>query len=183
MEPDDVAMRVDYFHNSSDAHLHLIGVDRERLPGRDDWLAAARSDAARPVAKRDSYGVVWELDGEPVGFSTTDRIVAGHDAYMHLHVTNPHLRRRGIGTAFVQLSVRHYFDVFELQRLYCEPNSLNVAPNRTLQRAGFSYEFSHEATPTSINYPQVTTRWVIHRSTLSADRLHPPGITQTGGRV
>jgi transposase InsO family protein len=48
-----------------------------------------------------------------------------------------------------------------LRRLFCEPNACNVGPNRTLLRAGFSYLFSHETTPGPINFPQVTTRWVL----------------------
>ena len=59
--------------------------------------------------------------------------------------------------------------MLELRRLYCEPNAFNVAPNRTLQRAGFTYLFSHEAAPSSINFMQVTTRWVLDRPDAASD--------------
>lgn len=167
MGPDDAAMRVDYFWSSSDEHLHLMGVDRSRLPERSQWVADARTDASRPVLERTGYGVIWEADGSPVGFSTTDRVVIGSEAFMHLHVTVPELRHRGLGTKFVRLTARHYFEVFDLERLFCEPNALNVAPNRTLQRAGFHYVFSHECTPGPINFPQVTTRWILNRPDLA----------------
>jgi RimJ/RimL family protein N-acetyltransferase len=99
-----------------------------------------------------------------VGFSSTDRIDFGNEAFMHLHVVEAGLRSSGLGTQFVRLSAQAYFETLELQRLFCEPNAFNVAPNRTLQRAGFRYLFTHEAQPSSINYLQSTTRWVLDRS-------------------
>jgi RimJ/RimL family protein N-acetyltransferase len=98
-----------------------------------------------------------------VGFSSTDRIEFGEQAFMHLHILRTPHRRTGFGTEFVKRSAATYFGVLELRRLYCEPNAFNVAPNRTLQRAGFTYLFSHEAAPSSINFMQVTTRWVLDR--------------------
>jgi RimJ/RimL family protein N-acetyltransferase len=98
-----------------------------------------------------------------VGFSSTDRITFGNEAFMHLHVVEAELRSSGLGTQFVMLSAQAYFKVLELRRLFCEPNALNVAPNRTLQRAGFRYLFTHESQPSPINFPQLTTRWVLDR--------------------
>jgi len=109
---------------------------------------------------------VWELEGRPVGFSSTDRIVFGEEAFLHLHVLDAALRRGGLGQRFVAMSVAKYFQVLELQRLFCEPNALNVAPNRTLQAAGFRYSFSHDTIPGPYNFPQIVTRWV-----LQPDRL------------
>ena len=107
--------------------------------------------------------LIWELDGRAVGFSSADRIVFGEEAFMHLHIVSPELRHQGFGTQYVKESARHYFQTLQLKRLYCEPNAFNVAPNRTLQRAGFRYLFTHEAQPSPINFPQATTRWMIDR--------------------
>lgn len=38
------------------------------------------------------------------------------------------------------------------QRLICEPKACNVAPNRTLQRAGFTYVETHMTVPRPLNY-------------------------------
>lgn len=108
--------------------------------------------------------LIWELEGETVGFSSADRITFGEEAFMHLHVVKPDLRRRGLGAQFVRLSAGHYFPALELERLFCEPNAFNVTPNRTLQRAGFRYLFTHETQPGPTNFFQATTRWVLYRS-------------------
>lgn len=82
---------------------------------------------------------------------------------MHLHILTSTHRHGGLGAALVTESAPIYFRVLELERLFCEPNAFNVAPNRTLQRAGFRYLFTHRAQPSPINFPQITTRWVLER--------------------
>lgn len=163
MRLEEVGLRIAYFHEASDEHLRTLGVERRLLPEPQAWFAFHEEDYRRPLRERVNFLLLWALDGRSVGFSTLDRIAFGHEAFMHLHVVDPSLRRQGLGTEFVRRSVAVYFDVFELERLYCEPNAFNVAPNRTVQRAGFEYLFTHEATPTPINFPQVTTRWVLDR--------------------
>ena len=159
----EVDLRISYFHDSSDEYLGRLGVDRDRLPAREAWRSFYEQDYARPMHERESYSVVWELDGRAVGFSSTDHIIFGQEASMHLHILEPTQRQNGLGAEFVRMSAEAYFRALELQRLYCEPNAFNTAPNRALQRAGFRFLFTHEAQPSPINFMQVTTRWVLDR--------------------
>jgi len=159
----DIEFRIRYFHEASDEYLMTLGVDRKLLPKPDAWRTIHERDYERPLPERESYALLWELDHRPVGFSSLDRIVFGAHAFMHLHIVDEPHRRRGLGTEFVKKSADVYFQVFDLERIYCEPNALNVAPNRMLQRAGFTYLFSHETVPGPINFRQVTTRWVLER--------------------
>jgi RimJ/RimL family protein N-acetyltransferase len=166
MQLSEVGIRIDYFHDSSDEHLLMLGVDRESLPSREAWRSTYVEDYARPIEDREGFSLIWELDGLTVGFSSTDRIVFGEQAFMHLHIVSPELRHQGYGTQFVRESARHYFRVLQLERLYCEPNAFNSAPNRTLQRAGFHFLFTHESQPSPINFVQVITRWMLDRHDL-----------------
>ncbi len=166
MELAEVDLRINYFHDSSDEHLRTLGVDRARLPAREAWRSFYEEDYARPMPERESYSVVWELNGRVVGFSSTDRIVFGQEAFMHLHILDPTRRQQGLGADFVRMSAETYFRALQLQRLFSEPNAFNTAPNRALQHAGFRYLFTHEARPSSINFMQVTTRWVLDRPPL-----------------
>jgi RimJ/RimL family protein N-acetyltransferase len=160
---DEVGVRIDYFHSASDEYLAMLGVDRALLPSRADWLAHYEEDFARPIAERQTYNLAWELDGRLVGFSSTDKIEFGDQAFMHLHIVEVPNRRRGLGTEFVRKSVEEYFRTLELRRLFSQPNAYNVAPNRALQRAGLRYVFSAEMQPSTINFVQPITRWVIER--------------------
>jgi RimJ/RimL family protein N-acetyltransferase len=163
MDRHGALLAVDYFHDATDEHLTRMGVDRALLPDRRAWLRAFEADEQRHPAERSSYGIVWELDGVVVGFSRTERIRFGEQAFMHLHILRSPDRRRGHGARFVRLSAHHFFDVLDLRRLYCEPNAYNVAPNRTLQRAGFRYEGTHDDAPTPLNPYQPLTRWSLER--------------------
>jgi len=79
---------------------------------------------------------------------------------MHLHVVDERRRRSGVGTACVRQTVALYFETLKLRRLFCEPNAFNVAPNRTLQRAGFRYLKTYKTVPGRLNYHQAVTCWV-----------------------
>jgi len=163
MRLDELDIRIDYFHDASDEYLLKLGVDRALLGSKDDWRAYYEEDFARPLAERETYNLVWELDGRVIGFSSADDFQVGEQAFMHLHIVEEPRRRSGLGTEFVRLSVDEYFRALELRRLFCQPNAYNVAPNRTLQRVGFRYVFTEEMQPSVINFPQPITRWVLER--------------------
>jgi len=129
------------------------------------------ADYRKSIQDREFILLVWETDGEQVGFSTADKIRFGHEAHMHLHIVHPQRRRAGTGLRCVQESVRLYFELLQLERLFCEPNAFNVAPNRTLQQAGFRYVKTHMTVPGRLNYHQAVTRWVIDASRLGIGRL------------
>jgi RimJ/RimL family protein N-acetyltransferase len=163
MQPAEVDIVIDYFHDASDEHLDRLGVDRALLPARTAWREFYAHDCARPLPERSIFWLAWESDDEIIGFSSADQISFGEQAFMHLHILRPDRRRCGLGVQFVRQSATIYFRVLELQRLFSQPNALNVAPNRTLQRAGFQYVLSEHTIPGPINCPQVVTRWVLKR--------------------
>src|SRR6185312_127604 len=145
---------IDYFHTATPEHLELMGVDPSRLPTRSGWRAHCEHQYSLPIEQRSHMMLLWQLDGAPVGFSTTNPTVYGDRANMHLHVFAPAQRKTGIGVACVRQSVEIYFETLKLKRLYCEPNAYNVAPNRTVQKAGFKYIKTHKTVPGGINYHQ-----------------------------
>jgi RimJ/RimL family protein N-acetyltransferase len=163
MALDETDIVIDYFHSSTPEHLEMMGVDPSRLRERTAWRKHFEDLHAQPVPKRASFQVIWRLDDQPIGFSSCDKIVPGSRANMHLHVVVPELRQRGVGAACVRRTVDIYFRTFALKQLFCEPNAYNVAPNRTVQKAGFKYVKTYKTVPGPLNYHQAVTRWVIER--------------------
>jgi len=154
---------IDYFLNADLKFLARLGVDPAKLPEADAWFEAIAREYGKPLPERAFYFVAWESDGVPIGHSNLSDIEYGERAFMHLHIWNPALRLSGNGTYFVRESVRLYFEKFELQQLYCQPNALNIAPNRTLPKVGFKYLKTYETTPGWLNYHQPVTLWVLER--------------------
>jgi RimJ/RimL family protein N-acetyltransferase len=163
MRFEETDLIIDYFHRSTPEHLDMMGVDPSRLPSPETWRDRFGRDLDRPIEARERLLVIWLSDDSPVGFSTSDRIVYGERANMHLHIVDPEGRRRGAGVECVRMTVELYFDRLKLKSLYCEPNALNVAPNRTLQSAGFRYVKTYMTVPGPLNFRQPVTRWAIER--------------------
>lgn len=163
MRLDEVGLVIDYFHGATPEFLETLGVDPTRMPERAAWRERFDHEFAQPIEQRPRLMVIWELDGAAIGFSSADKITIGVQANMHLHVVEPDLRRRGIGAECVRRTAGLYFDVLRVQRVFCEPNAFNVAPNRTLQRAGFAYVKTHNTVPAALNFHQPVTRWVKER--------------------
>jgi RimJ/RimL family protein N-acetyltransferase len=161
MELSEVGLIIDYFHQASPEHLKMLGVDPTRLPPPDQWRERYARDYARAREERAVLLILWALDGKPIGFSSADKIGFGAQAFMHLHIVEPDRRNSGSGTECVKQSAKIYFETLKLERLYCEPNAFNVAPNRTLQKAGFAYVKTHLTVPGPLNFHQAVTRWVL----------------------
>jgi RimJ/RimL family protein N-acetyltransferase len=168
MRLDEVGLIIDYFHGATPEFLETLGVDPTRLPDPARWREFYAQEYARPHRERGAVLVVWELDGRPIGFSSADHIVFGRQANMHLHVVDSERRRAGHGAVCVRETAKIYFETLALERLFSEPNAFNVAPNRTLQRAGFRYVKTHNTVPGWLNYHQAVTRWVLEKRDLPA---------------
>lgn len=163
MTPEESTIIVDYFHGSPPEHLETLGVDPTRLPPQTAWREAIAQQLPLPIERRKNIFVAWLQEDRLIGFSTADKITFGEQAYMHLHIVHAKLRNNGAGTDCVRESVALYFSLLGLKRLFCEPNAFNVAPNRTLQRAGFKYLKTHMTVPGPLNFRQAVNRWVIEQ--------------------
>lgn len=154
---------IEYFQTATPEYLETLGVDPSRLPPVEAWRDRLRRECGLPAAQRAMVLVIWLANDRPIGFSTADKIRYGEQANMHLHVIDPARRHQGVGVECVRHSVDIYFQQLKLKRLFCEPNAFNVAPNRTLQKAGFKYLKTHMTVPGPLNFHQAVTRWVIER--------------------
>jgi RimJ/RimL family protein N-acetyltransferase len=159
----EVDVVINYFLGSTPEYLDMLGVDPSRLPPPESWRERLQRESVRPIERRGWMVLIWLSDDQPVGFSSSDKITYGEQAHMHLHVTDPERRNRGIGAECVRRSADIYFEHLNLKRLFCEPNAFNVAPNRALQKAGFKYLKTHMTVPGPLNYHQAVTRWVMER--------------------
>lgn len=150
----ETALIIEYFHEATPEHLEMLGVDPTRLPPALQWQRLYEQILDLPVEQRNSFLVSWLSDETFLGFSTADKISFGQQANMHLHITHPSLRKQGIGVECVRKTVELYFQVLKLKQLFCEPSAFNVAPNRTLQKAGFAYVKTHMTVPGPLNFHQ-----------------------------
>jgi RimJ/RimL family protein N-acetyltransferase len=162
-EESDYERIVDYFLSGDDAFLAGMGVDRSKLPPRTQWLKLLKENHRAELEEKSFFYVVWELNSQAVGHSNINKIVFGQEAYTHLHMWKPDIRQSGLGYEFMRLSIPYYFNLFALRYLYCEPYSLNAAPNQTLKKLGFEFIRQYETVPGWISFPQPVNRWSLAR--------------------
>jgi RimJ/RimL family protein N-acetyltransferase len=160
---EEYELMLDYFYKSDDSFLRGMGVDRFRLLERDNWLGALLADHEKPDGERDRFYLVWIFRGRRVGHSSINKIILGTEAFIHLHLWDSQLRRAGLGTEFVRRSANFYFERFNLQKLVCEPSAENPAPNRVLEKLGFTFVSRYRTIPGVIAYEQDVNRYELRR--------------------
>lgn len=168
LQHSDIDLITSYWLDAGPDFMKGMGVDLQKIPSREEWIRMLMEQLNTPIAEKQSYCIIWEVNGEPVGHSNINRIVPGEEAYMHLHVWKPSLRQKGMGTELVQLTLPYFFTNYQLKNLYCEPYALNPAPNRTLEKAGFTFVKQYVTTPGWINFEQPVNRWVLRAEDLNA---------------
>lgn len=159
----EYAAMVDYFLGGGDDFLRGMGVDPERVPDRDGWLASVLRDHTQPDERKERLYLAWLLDGEQVGHSSASHIRPGRSCHVHLHLWRPGLRRAGLGSELFRRSIDLYFDRLGLERVICEPAAHNPGPNRTAARLGFRLVRTYRGVPTDIAFEQDVSRWELTR--------------------
>jgi ribosomal-protein-alanine N-acetyltransferase len=150
---------VNYFHDADDAALLAMGVDRSRLPTRDEWLSRLASEVELEPRDQNMCYVIWRCDGRSVGHSSMNKIIYGEEGFAHLHLWDGNERRRGFGAAFMQASIDIYIQRFSLKRVISEPYAENPGPNKLLPKLGFALVKRYRTTPGAINFEQEVNRW------------------------
>jgi RimJ/RimL family protein N-acetyltransferase len=158
-EKADIHLIMDYWFGLNAADLMKMGADIQKLPSRAAFTDSLLQQLALPIAEKNAFIVIWELDGIPVGHSNTNPTTFGDFAFMHLHLWKNPNRQKGLGTAFLKKTIPLYFEHLQLKNLYCQPYSLNPAPNKTLEKVGFEFEKTYITTPGSINFEQSVNLW------------------------
>jgi len=155
----DIESIANYWFNADEAYLKSLGVDIAKMPEREQFTAMLQSQVALPYDQKKGYVLTWEANGQPIGHSNVNPFTFGQDAYMHLHIWDPADRKKGYGVELIRLSLPYYFNNLKIKTLYCEPYALNPAPNRLLQKAGFTFVKEYVTTPGSITFEQPVKLW------------------------
>ncbi len=171
LQSEDAPKVVDYFWSATPDVLQAMGADKELLPERQLWIQSLASEINKDKPERDNFYLIWQVDGQDVGHSNINNLTYGLEAHMHLHLWFPENRKRGAGTELVKLSIRQYFELFELKRLWCEPYAENPAPARTLYQVGFDFIKKHKTTPGMICFPQMVNQFLLTRASWASKTI------------
>jgi RimJ/RimL family protein N-acetyltransferase len=141
--------------------LEGMGADIKKIPAREEWIKMLTQQYQQSYNQKQSYCLIWLHDGLAVGHSNVNKIIFGKEAYMHLHLWNASVRKKGMGAELLKMGFPIFFNNLELQKLYCEPYAFNPAPNKTLQKVGFAFLKKYTTTPGWLNFEQEVNLWVL----------------------
>jgi RimJ/RimL family protein N-acetyltransferase len=161
MKENDIEQIVEYFTKATPEFLLGMGVDPDKLPSKEKWIGILKSDLRKINNEKENYYIIWQFDKQSIGHSKINKIKLGKEAYMHLHLWGKEKRQRGIGLQLLKETLPFYFKNFNLQKLFCEPHSLNPAANKTLVKIGFEFIKEYETTPGWIAFHQKVNRYVM----------------------
>jgi RimJ/RimL family protein N-acetyltransferase len=164
MQVEDISKIIYYWLTANDTYLWSMGASGEKIPTKEEWEERLADQLKAPYTDKKSYCIIWLLNNEAVGHCNVNNIVFGEEAYMHLHMWRAGERKQGYGTEFVKKSLPYFFKNLQLQKLFCEPYALNDAPNKTLQKLGFTFIKEYITTPGPINFEQPVTLWQLDRN-------------------
>lgn len=163
MVKDDIEYFVKYWLDSSTDHLEGMGVDITKRPTRKQIEKLVNDQLEVPIKCRKSYFLTWLINNNPVGCSNVNQIQYGKQAFMHIHLWQTNNRGRGMGTEFIKKSLHYFFENLNLQELFCEPYSLNPAPNKAVEKVGFEFVKQYLTIPGASNFEQIVNQWKITR--------------------
>lgn len=162
----DVKLITDYWFNSTEEYLIGMGVDVPKMMLRPDMEVMLKNQFSLPLKERNSYCLIWQVDGQPIGHCNTNPTQFGEEAKMHLHIWKPELRQKGIGAEMLRMTMKLMFETLNLKRITCEPYALNPSPNKAVEKIGFRLDKQFVTTPGGHSFEQKVNRWVLTPSDL-----------------
>lgn len=159
IEEQDIAHLISYWQNASNEFLLAMGADPAKLPGAEQLQQMLLEQISKSYAEKASYCIIWLFNGNPIGHSNVNKIIFGKEAFMHLHLWNQSSRQSGIGNKLVKMTIPYFFKNLQIKTLYCEPYTLNPAPNNTLMKVGFHFVKEYVTIPGYINFEQPVNLW------------------------
>ena len=159
IQKEDFDSIIHYWLNSEPAFMEAMGVDLTKIPDRNQWEEILTEQLNQSYEEKKSYCIIWLVDGKAIGHSNVNKIVFGEEAYMHLHIWNTGIRKQGIGTALVKMTLPLFFKNLKLKKIYCEPYEFNPTPNKVLEKVGFEFVKTYVTTPGWLNFEQPVNLW------------------------
>ena len=155
----DIDLLIAYWISADETFLNGMGADITKMLSGDEWKKMLTGQISQSYEEKKSYCIIWLMDGKPVGHSNVNKIKFGEEAFMHLHLWKAGTRQKGAGTTLVKLALPYFFENLQLKKLYCEPYALNPAPNKTLEKVGFTFIKEHITVPGLLNFEQPVKLW------------------------
>jgi RimJ/RimL family protein N-acetyltransferase len=137
MNESDIEPFVSYWHDGG-ANLEFLGIDRAKLGSREHTRSRFR-EYCRRDGSPEVIGFTFCHDNRVIGY-TNINIMGRPKGYVHVHLTDPQARSRGIlSTIFLHslpVIASHVLRELPIDGLVLETRTRNLGINRVMQKTG-----------------------------------------------
>src|SRR5258705_3691585 len=109
LQKEDIDPITDYWLDSDPPFLEAMGVDMNKMPGRDEWREMLSEQLSQSYNEKKSYCIIWQVNSKPIGHSNINKIIFGEQAYMHLHIWYHGARKKGHGSTLIKMTLPWFF--------------------------------------------------------------------------
>lgn len=145
IELSDFTTLFNYWNNLDFDSAFTIGIDRDKIPDYDTFSLLLSEQMTLPLAEKNTYILICELDGKAVGHSNISPIYNGNYANVHIHIWDSGLRGKNLGKQFLRLALPIYIAKYDLKSLNAVIHSYNLAAGKLFQKMGFEFVEEYES--------------------------------------
>jgi RimJ/RimL family protein N-acetyltransferase len=159
----DIQSVVGYWTGAPLSYLEAMGIDTTDLSRFDAMAAGIQAELEAPYSAKKTLHLIAEFGGQAIGHVYVNNVNFGEAAFIHLHLWRGTPKRQKLGSRMVAAGIPYFFEKLELKELLCEPAAANPAPNRTIERLGFSLVKTYETVPAGWNFLLEVNQWRLSR--------------------
>lgn len=159
----DVDSIAAYWSNLSFDDAFKLGIDLDKITSTNGITDFIEQQINLPVNDRNTYILIWEVDGIAIGHCNITPIVVGEYANIHSHIWDKGTISRGIGESLMRLSLPIFFEKYKLEKIYGVFYALNPAPEKLCIKLGFNFVDEYPTIPGEWSFYQMVKKYVVSR--------------------
>lgn len=160
---DETEKLADYWVSLNSQEAFRIGVDTDEIPNKSTIIEMLKQQIALSKADKNTFILIWELNGVPVGHSNITPIEVGNSANVHFHIWESTIRNSGLGEKFMLLSIPIFVQEYRLDKLYGVFHKHNLAAEKLFQKLGFTQEDEYESRTGDWSFYQTVKKYVLNK--------------------
>jgi RimJ/RimL family protein N-acetyltransferase len=153
-----------YWSNLSFDDAFKLGIDLDKIPPTNEIIDFIEQQISLPPNKRNTYILIWEVDGIAIGHCNITPIVVGEYANIHSHIWDKNNIAKGMGEKLMRMSLPIFFDKYKLEKIFGVFYALNSAPEKLCVKLGFSFVDEYPTIPGEWSFYQNVKKYVLFKN-------------------
>ena len=137
IEPADVDSIINYWHNGDREYWESIGVDVRKIVSVEKTRATFMKSLPDRRTPSDRITIVAAIPSGIIAYTNVN-LESDTVGYAHVHVIEPKFRSKGVAALLFTPTIRIFFQIFGLEKIYFQTSIENKRINSMLRRRGLN---------------------------------------------